>query len=51
MFKGALTFFRNNVKNMLHAAWQNEITLSFNFNSIQFKSFTNDVYSYNMNII
>ena len=33
MLKGALMCFRNNV--ILHAAWQNEITLSYNPISIQ----------------
>jgi len=47
MFKGALMCFRNNV--MLHAAWQNEITLSYNPSSIQV--IDNDVYSNNINII
>jgi len=47
MFKGALMCFRNNV--MLHAAWQNEITLSYNPSSIQL--IYNDVCSNNMNII
>jgi len=34
---------------MLHAAWQNEITLSYNPSSIQL--IYNDVYSNNINII
>jgi len=38
MFKDALMCLRNNV--MLHAAWQNEITLSYNPASIQFNSAT-----------
>ena len=36
---------------MLHAVWQNEITLSYNPSSIKFTSFTHDLCKYNMNTI